>query len=342
VESTVRAALESAPQGIIVVNGEGCMEIVNVAAEQMFGYNRQELLGKPVELLIAPPLREAHAARRADCFAGAQSQPMAPGMDLKGLRKDGSEFPIEISLSCFETERGPLAAAFIADTTARKKLEDELQALATNLLSLQEEERKRLSRELHDDLSQQVAVLSFELTQIEQHIAVSPALVTHDLQSLRGRLNKFSRDIHRIAYHLHPVVLDQLGLAAALASQCAAFTETEGIEVEFASKNVPGRNPEDISLCLYRVVQECLHNVAKHAKASRATVTLEASGGGVRVSIQDFGVGFDPSLVKETYGLGFISMRERVSLVRGALNVTSLPGSGTGVEAWVPLPGGGL
>jgi signal transduction histidine kinase len=147
-----------------------------------------------------------------------------------------------------------------------------------------------------------------------------------------------AKDIHRISHQLHPAILDDLGLAAALKNECVAFSEQYGIRTQFDPDNVPRTIPHDISLCLYRVAQECLRNISKHAQASEVRVTLNRGRDEIAMEIADAGDGFELENIKGKGGLGLISMEERIRLVNGAFSIRSEPGKGTLVKVRVPLP----
>lgn len=215
----------------------------------------------------------------------------------------------------------------------------ELRALSANLLLVQEEERRRVSRELHDDLNQELAVLGVDVANLERQLSSSSDLVRDQLHVLHERLEKVVDNVRRMAYQLHPAILDYLGLVPALESECTCFFRRHGIQIQFTSHNLPAPLPEDIALCLYRVTQECLRNVAKHTQAKRATLTLEGVNHGVLLRIEDFGTAFDPVQMKGKRGLGLVSMEERVRLVDGTLSFTPKSDGGMQVEAWIPLPG---
>ncbi len=228
-----------------------------------------------------------------------------------------------------------------AESSLRESAEDlrqsrgELRALAARLLSTQEEERRRVSRELHDDLNQKLAMLEVDVERLSQRIPPSAAMGA-EVQSLRRRVAEVSNDIRRVAYQLHPSVLDHLGLAVALRSYCAEFSKREGIQVKLSGNDLTEPVPEEVALCLYRITQESLWNVAKHASAKSAKVTLDALDHRVHLSIRDNGVGFDPA-AKRDGGIGLLSMKERVRLVNGKLTLTSKPGKGTRIDVWAPL-----
>ena len=214
----------------------------------------------------------------------------------------------------------------------------ELRALAARLLTTQEEERRRVSRELHDDLNQKLAMLEVDAERLGQQGLLSPE-VRKDVRSLRDRVAEVSNDIRRVAYQLHPSVLDHLGLHVALRSYCAEFSKRDGIQVKFSGQEHQEPVPEQIALCLYRVTQESLRNVAKHASAKSANVTLETVDSRIHLSIRDNGAGFDTAS-KHKGGIGLLSMKERVRLVDGEFTLKSKPGRGTRIDVWAPLPKG--
>jgi two-component system CheB/CheR fusion protein len=211
----------------------------------------------------------------------------------------------------------------------------ELRALAARLLTTQEEERRRVSRELHDDLNQKLAMLEVDAERLGQQGFLAPE-IRKDVRSLRDRVAEVSNDIRRVAYQLHPSVLDHLGLNVALRSYCAEFSKRDGVQVKFSGQEQREPLPEQIALCLYRVTQESLRNVAKHASAKSASVTLEAVDRRIHLCIRDNGAGFDTA-AKHKGGIGLLSMKERVRLVDGEFTLKSKPGRGTRIDVWAPL-----
>jgi signal transduction histidine kinase len=214
----------------------------------------------------------------------------------------------------------------------------ELRDFAACLLLAQEAEQRRISREIHDDLGQRLALLEIQVEKIKRTPASESKHIS-ELESLRGNVAELAEDLHRICHRHHPVILDNLGLAAGIESLCEEHTRTSGIDVNFVHGNIfPA--PADISLCLYRVVQEALHNVAKHSSAKRATVTLCGTRDGIQVIVCDVGCGFDLArrrTDRSNHGLGLISIGERVRLLGGRYEIRSQPGRGTHVMAFVPF-----
>ncbi len=203
----------------------------------------------------------------------------------------------------------------------------------SDLLAVQEGERRRISQELHDDLGQRLALLEIKVHQLEKRYL--PADVTEELRNVREMIGEMDRDIHRICYELYPVVLEKLGLVVALKSLCRDFSGSSGILTIFEHENVPHPLPKNVSLCLYRVAQEALHNVSKHAGGKDARISLRCVEDGLEIAIVDFGSGFDPLSIRTRRGLGLTTIEERVTGVGGRCSIRSAPGLGTEVRAVV-------
>ncbi|HWN99645.1 MAG TPA: PAS domain S-box protein [Blastocatellia bacterium] len=221
------------------------------------------------------------------------------------------------------------------DITDRRLAEEAVRDLGGRLIKAQEEERSRIARELHDDLNQRMALFSIELEQLAQKTPAKGRL-RPQIKALWTKAQEISGEIHRVSYQLHPSKLDHLGLAAALKSFCNELSEREGLTIDFRDAGFPAILPKDVTLSVFRIAQESLHNVVKHSGVQHATVVLERTDQVVRLSVSDRGCGFDTESDKMTSGLGFISMRERLRLVGGNLSISSQPG-GTRVEVSVPL-----
>ncbi len=230
--------------------------------------------------------------------------------------------------------------ALAAEVAERVRAEDKLRSLAAQLINAQEEERRRISRDLHDDVSQRLAMLTVEVETLEQNLRAFPEQFRARLRQLRRQVGGLSDDVRHMAYQFHPSILDDLGLPIALKRYVDDLSARTGLRGTFVQRNLAERLPQDVSSCLYRVAQESLGNVSKHSRATQFTVELVGSEEGISLSVRDSGVGFSPELAKPPNGgLGLISMKERVRLVSGTLEVLSRPGEGTHVRVWVPLSG---
>ena len=568
-EATLRAIFESASQGLVAAGEGGRIGFANHMAESMFGYAAEELLGLPIETLIPARFAERHRHHRQEYFEAPRPRPMGQGLDLMARRKDGSEFPVEISLSHVETAEGRLAIAFVTDVTLRRKVEEErnqffnlsadlncvagedgffkqvnnsfqevlgwsrhqllaspfidfvhpddrqaslailqglregrgaahftnryrcrdgsyrwlswsapaprpgdtlfyaaardvtgerrleadrqrlvtlietssdaiglvspagrivylnaaglrmsgftsldearqnslagllspgevlaalkaegrwhgegaicngatgesvpldinmfavgegdepvwalvahdvrrrkrdqekLQALAAQLLNVQEEERRRIARDLHDDITQKLAMLGIEFGLINRELVQANRAGEERMAGMHERILQISEDVRQISHQLHPSVLEHSGLAPALEAFGRETGKQTGIAVTVTARDVPARIPRAIATGLYRVAQEALRNIAKHASAKSTAITLSGESGLLRLTIIDDGIGFDADAQEGNPGLGMVSMQERVRLLDGVLTVQSEPGEGTRVEVSVRLP----
>jgi two-component system, chemotaxis family, CheB/CheR fusion protein len=214
---------------------------------------------------------------------------------------------------------------------------NELRALAAKLLKTQAEERRRISRELHDDLSQKLAKLQFDAERLEQQIPPDLKEIKKRLLIHRDEVEMLSNDVRRIAYELHPSALDHLGLTVALRSYIREFTEREKIPVRFTPRKVPDKFSVEVASAFFRIAQESLHNIAKHA--GKTSVSISLTGGPNRLSlcIRDNGIGFDALTVQNKGRLGLMGMQERARLVSGTFAIDTLPGRGTTISVQAPL-----
>jgi len=207
------------------------------------------------------------------------------------------------------------------------------------LISGHEQERIRLSRELHDDVAQRVAFLSVELTELRHRLAGLPVEFLERLARLSIETAEIGSELSRISHALHPANLERLGLEAALRNFCTELAETKRLTIQMGIDDLPKAFGTDVALCLYRIAQEALHNVVKHSRATHATVSLTTNNGELVLSVSDNGIGFDPVSGRDKGTLGLLSLRERARLVGAHLQVSSKLGEGTVVEVRVPLDG---
>ncbi len=348
-EETLRLTqfgVDRAVDAILRAGPDARFDYVNEAACRSLGYTREELLAMTVHDINAdlPPERWLEVMKQLRRQGSMR-------YEAHFRRKDGTAVPVEVTVRHVEFEGREYNWVFVRDVAERKHAEQELRhseaalqrsheqlrALAGSLLTAQEEERTRLSRELHDDLNQKLAMLVVEVEALEQRLPPSAHFVESRLRLLKNRVVELSDDVRRMAYQLHPSIIEHLGLAVALKSYCGEFGQRTGIRVKFIRRDGAAALPHDVALCLYRVAQEGLGNVAKHSGSSRATLVLSVTPRGLHLSISDFGVGFDAEQVKGKGGLGLISMGERVRLVNGGFEVRSRPKGGTRLDVRIPL-----
>ncbi len=473
-EKRLETMIEKAPDSVVYVKQDGTIELVNQQTEKIFGYGEDELIGQPLEMLLPERLRNQHRQHQTGFFKEPRVRPMGSGLELNGRRKDGSEFPVEISLSFMELEKGIVGCATIRDITERKeaetktkitqerlssaldglpgglwdwnvvtgevyfsdkwckslgyqreevdphvsfweqivhpddfsrvmeqveahfrgdteayecenrlrtksgsyrwnldrgrvvswsadgkplrmvgvdvdinerkealakleKTQKELSSLSKHLLQAQEEERRRIALELHDQLGQELALASIEIEQLDLKAPESQAQSAERLQELARHIKKVSSQVQALSHQLHPSQLIHLGLVAASKSLCKEVSRASGIQIDFNHSDIPDSISQNVSICFYRVLQESLSNMVKHSGAGEARVELTGRSGEIQLHVRDSGVGFDPEVRRETFGLGLISMRERVNLVGGELLIESQASGGTQIKACVPL-----
>ena len=225
------------------------------------------------------------------------------------------------------------------DVTERRLAQEALSTVSQRLIDAQEEERRRLARELHDDISQRLGLLSLRLSEVTQAFLKPGEDVDRLLSLTRGEVANLVKDVHDLSHRLHPPRLEILGLAAAADALCDEFSSPMTMEVHFQSEGIPKRLPSRISLCLYRVLQEALQNAAKHSGARHVDVSLKAHADRIELTVEDTGGGFNVDDAARTRGLGLSSMKERIKGVHGQLVVDSEPQRGTAIRARVPYPG---
>lgn len=341
-DSLVHSLFEAAPQAILIVDRDGLIVMANPAAERIFGYDPRELRGLTLETLLPVKLRTEHIAHRESFFADPQTRPMGIGLDLQAQRKDASELPVEVSLSSIHTTRGVLAVAFASDISKRRADEVEireqremLRMLAGRLQTAREDESRRIARNLHDDLSQKLARVAMDLGKLATKSGLDG--VSQQLRMLQGRAAEAADLVRKISHEIHPAILDDLGLKAALEEFCLDFQQRSGIETEFEAHNLPDYLPADVSSCAYYATGECLRNVAKHSHAKSVFVDIEMDADKIHVCVKDDGVGFNPMPSKVRAGIGVAAMKERIHLAGGSTTIHSSPGNGTQVDFVIPV-----
>jgi PAS domain S-box-containing protein len=438
--------LESPIDALMIVDHRGLIQMVNSQMEQMFGYSRQELLGQAMGMLLPQRFRELHEDHMVSYFANPRMRPMGTGLELYGLRKNGDEFPLEISLNPLQSTGKPLVSAAIRDISERKATQQALfesqqrvamhvantplavlewrthdgiitawnpaaeklfgytaleviekkrvdfiisedqrskfevvlhgnlnrlrntqknitkdhrliscewyytllshthdkrmaalvldittrQRAINELVTVQEEERTRIARDLHDHVGQLLTGLNLGLT------AAIEKPSKEKLLELKSLARTILEDVRRISRDLRPALLDELGLAAAIKRFARELVPEGSMSVDVLV-HVPQTLERDTAIVIYRVTQEALTNVVRHAKALHVSVVVTTSEDAVQLIIEDDGVGFDPTHVAVTEHVGLSSMRERVELLGGVFAVESLPNKGTTISAELPL-----
>ncbi len=340
-EGRLASILDIAEDAIIVTDKHHTVTLFNQSAVSLFGYHADDILGRSLDLILPEQYQDEYSRHLEALARGPEStRGLAQRREVFGLKRDGTEFPAEASISKLTVGEDTTYTVIVRDITERRQTEHQLRSLTTQLMTAQEEERRRISRELHDDINQRLALLTIEMGRLETNFPVPFGAARQAFQSFAQRLAAISDDVRRIAYQFHPSILDDLGLSAALEQLAHAFSVNTGIKTIVVQEDCGESLPQEIASCLYRIVQESLANVRKHANASRVELELTCDGQDITLCIRDSGVGFDLERVRiEHRGLGLVNMRERVQFVHGRLEIQAEPGQGTRILVQVPLPG---
>jgi PAS domain S-box-containing protein len=461
-EARLRAILNTASEAIITINEQGLIDSANLGAERIFGYSAAELAGSNVSLIMPSPFSRQHDRHLAAYLKGGSSRVLGRSVESLGQRKDGSVFPIELTVSELKLDDRRLFTGFVRDISVRKQAEEALRQserrfriiadsapvliwmtgedhactfvnrpwlaftgrqrdaeivpawpvdihpddrqeflsrfheaadtrqpfvahfrlrrhdgayrwlvtsgvayfdargqfggyvgsctditeqkeaekaardLSGLLIKSQEEHRARLARELHDDITQRLARLSIDVGRFTQRVSLQKP----EDELIRGvgeGLVRLCQDVHALSYELHPSVLIDLGLEAALRSECEQVARRQSIDAELTVRDLPPAIPREIAVGLFRIAQEGLRNAIRHGRASRVEISLAGVDFGLSLVVHDNGIGFDISRRRNAPSLGLSSMRERARLLSGDLDIESEPGQGTTIVTWIPL-----
>jgi len=339
-EDKLRLILDSTAEGICGVDLEGRCTFCNPACLRALGYESvNDLLGRRMHDLAHHTRGDGTVFPIEECRI-FQTLRTGEGVHLDDevlWRANGTSFPAEYW--CHPQRRGQdLIGAVVAfvDITTRKLADAALASVSGKLIEAQEQERSRIARELHDDIGQRLALLAIELAQLQKSSS-NPLDFPVTISKLQQQTSEIAADIQSLSHQLHSSRLEYLGLAAALRGFCQEFGEQQKVEVDFETRDLPTALPSDTSLCFFRVLQQGLHNAAKHSGVRHFKVRLWGTRDEIHLTIGDSGVGFDRNEAKAGQGLGLISMQERLKLLKGTLSIESRPLHGTTIRASVPL-----
>jgi signal transduction histidine kinase len=256
---------------------------------------------------------------------------------LYGLRASGEEFPLEASISQLDTPQGKLYTVILRDVTERVRAGEELSAFASAAHAIRESEKTRIARELHDELAQSLTAIKMDATWIREAMPRDADAVRARLDDMLGLLDTTVAATRRIASDLRPLLLDDLGLVPAIEWLTHNFSQRHGVPCRL-SLDEDVELGEPYATAVFRIVQESLVNVAKHAGASRVDVRIERTGEAVMLEVADDGAGFSPDAPRKTGSLGLMGLRERARLLRGTVEIDTAPGRGTRIRVAIPVP----
>jgi PAS domain S-box-containing protein len=344
-EAHLRGILDSAMDAIITVDEQQAIVLFNSAAERMFGYGHEEMIGEPLGRLIPERYRESHVAHvKAFGATGVTSRRMGGQRIVTGRRRNGEEFPIDASISQLVEGGEKFYTVILRDVSERLRAEEalrqskeELRELAAAVSTTREEEQSRIARELHDELAQAMSMLKMDVALLRGASPTEDADTLARLAKMERQIDTTIRAMRRIAADLRPLTLDDLGVFPAIESLVHDFQQRTGIGIELAIANPTRQLSVAQATAVFRVVQESLTNVHKHARATHAEVSIGEEHDELVVTVADDGVGFPAAERRRTGGLGLMGVRERAYLLGGRCSIDSAPGEGTEIEVRIPL-----
>ena len=346
-EGRLRAILDSAMDAIITVDESQRIVLFNAAAEDVFRCPREQAIGGALASFIPERFRYDHAGH-IERFgeAGATSRRMGASRLVMGLRRTGEEFPIDASISHTVENGQRFFTVILRDVTARVKADDalrrsqeEIQTLAIAASAAREQEKRRIARELHDELGQALTALKMDVGFLRENLDGVPAPVADKLAAMQHLLDSTVAAARRISSDLRPMMLDDLGLMAAADWLAQNFTGRTGVPCELVVDETQELDlPDPYATAIFRVLQESLTNVAKHAEATQVEATLERHGDEVVLTVRDNGKGIAPGSMEKEGSFGITGLRERAYLLGGSVRFDTAPGQGTQVEFRVTVP----
>lgn len=336
--------IDSVMDAIVAVDAAHNILLFNPAAERMFGVTKAEMLGQPLARLVPERVREAHTLHMDRFMCGrAQSRAMAINMEITGMRANGDEFPIESTISQTTVDGKPQLTAVLRDITQRRRAEEDLRemnrqlrSLSASLQEVREQERSRIAMELHDDLGQQLTGLKLELSWLGGRLKEGRQATPEEVGAMRQLLDTAIASVRRIATDLRPPILDDLGFGEAVRWQTAEFAKRSGLDIVLDLQAQALVEDDLVATALFRIVQESLTNVARHAGATQVKVSLTADESDLLLTVSDNGAGIAAEARKGN-GIGLVSMRERANSLGGRFQIAGVAGAGTTIEVTLPL-----
>jgi PAS domain S-box-containing protein len=341
-EQQVRLAVESSPAGMLLLDREDQIVLINAEIERVFGYKRDELLGQPVEILLPERYREEHPSHHAAFLADSEGRPLGTVSEVCGVRKDGCEVDLEIGLARIETRGGELVLCTVADVSDRKHLEEERQErreriLAFRQLAAEEALRRRMARNIHDALGQALTALKLDIGWLAARFPEDDAILHARTEAMEELVTDTIQEVRRLSAELQPAILDDCGLLAAIRWQVDDVEKRTSLHCALTLPTQEICWGEDRCAAAFRVLQEALTNIVRHAGAEKVAVALwQEEQGDAVLEVRDDGCGIGTEQVFAMDSFGLLGMRERARLLGGTLTIDRVPEGGTTLTLRMP------
>lgn len=344
-QKAAEESLLQAQRDLHVVTKEMAAAVARCSRDLRYLWANQgyaELLQRPLDEIVGRPILEVLGAETFELL-GPYFERVLAGETVnyerevayKGARQEWISATFTPTLAALGEVDGWVAV--IIDITDRKRVEEAASKLSQKLIQAQEQERSRLARELHDDINQHLSMVAVTLGGLKNELPTDVSQLKQQISEVIEQVGDIGKGIQALSHRLHSPKLELLGLSTASSSFCREVSHHHGVQVDFQSTNIPRSLPDDVSLALYRVLQEALQNAVKHSRSRQVRVSLNGAEREIALMVQDSGVGFEPGEAIAGGGLGLASMKERVKLVDGELSIDSQPQHGTAIRARVPF-----
>jgi PAS domain S-box-containing protein len=334
---------QTAGDAIITIDSLGKIVFWNPSAEGIFGHSASEAVGRDLTFIMPERFRNAHMMGLEKVLSTGQSGIVGKTVERVGQRKNGEEFPVELSVASWKTQEGVFFTGIVRDVTRRKRAEEEIRHLSRQLISVIEEERKRLARDLHDEFGRALTTLHFDMEALRSALPGELGELKTRCDESITLIEELGEDIRNISSELRPGMLDHLGLVPTLEWYIADFSKrVGGLHIDFQTVGIKERPDPEIEIVLYRILQEALNNIAKHSEAKHVNVLLTYSHPKLICTIKDDGVGFEQTggmvpFESGKRGIGLLGMRERVGSVGGTMDIRSKNEEGTMLRVELPF-----
>ncbi len=330
-EQRAAAIVETAVNAIITIDENCIIETANSATERLFGYQKEEIIGRNIRMLMPQPYRDRHDGYVQSYLTTGIRRIIGLGREAVAQRKDGSVFPIDLSVGEAVLPSGRrIFTGIIRDLTERKRLEDQI-------LHISEEEQARIGQDIHDDLCQQLAAIGCLARVAQKNLAATGSTEAGSLDEIVRLLSKANTRARETSRGLMPVVLDSGGLMAALQELAGGTARAYEIGCDFYYDNPVQVDDNQLAVQLFRIAQEAVSNAVKHSQARRVEIRLARQSGSIVLTVRDDGVGI-PNTPAQGTGMGLLTMNHRAQMMGGRVTVTPRPAGGTQVTCSIPAP----